>query len=283
MDLLTYYYQNRPSNDFSIPRKCTFSNDSKINLYGPRGSGKSTLALEYMLNFDKKNTLYIDFDDPNLIFEEILEAKLREFVLKNGIELLVCDHCREMPHWNFDFVNQAILISRKKLSPLWSGIKLGMLDYEEFLGSEHTISQSNGFSHFFKSGGIPAMAKNQKTHTSIIKNFLQSRFSDQEIRLLGLIARHNTKHITINQLYAFAKKEFKISKDWLYSKIDSFVDEGVVLFFNDISQKGGKKILLYDIALARYLTAFQPFVVYFDTLIGLHLSLIHISEPTRPY
>lgn len=278
MDLLAYYYHNRPNNDFFIPRKCTITEHKRINLHGPRASGKSSLVLEYIDSYAKDKSLYIDLDDPNLFFDEISEATLRHYLIANNITLLVLDHCDKIPSWDIEFVEQVILISRHRLSSTWYSIALSILDYEEFLGSEHTISQSNGFSHFFKSGGIPLMAKATKNHQLVMKNILQSKFDLQESHLLSMIARHNTKHMTTNQIYTFAKKEFKISKDWLYKKIEIFKDEGVLLILPDILEKSGKKIILYDIALARYLNANQPFAVYFDALVGLHL----IHQGTMP-
>jgi uncharacterized protein len=126
-------------------------------------------------------------------------------------------------------------------------------------------------SHFFKMGSVPALLKSNRSTQLLAKDFLLSRFDPQEIRLLSLLAIHNTKELTINQIYTYAKKTFKISKDWLYKKIDEFLQEGIVYFIEDISKKGSKRVVLYDITLSSYLTTELNFGIHFESLVLLTL------------
>jgi hypothetical protein len=115
------------------------------------------------------------------------------------------------------------------------------------------------------------IARSQKTNVLVMKNFLQSAFDDNEQKLLLVLAQHHTKHLTIHQIYTFAKEKFKVSKDWLYKTMKLFTEEKLVIFIEDRYQKSGKKMLLFDFAFAKYLTIGQPFILQFDTMIALAL------------
>ncbi|MGW8168748.1 MAG: AAA family ATPase [Sulfurovaceae bacterium] len=269
MELLEYLQNNTPINENFIPRKCILPNTEYINLYGARGVGKSALVLDHIKQFDKKSVLYIDMDDPNLFFDPLRE--LQQYINQNGIKLLIMDH-----FYNNDIklpkVDGLIIISREPCNIVdFNSIELMPLDYEEFLAFENHIIQTNAFTHFLKSGALPVMAKAYKSHQSIIKQFMQSRFDMQELKLLYILAEHHTEHLSINQIYSFAKEKFKISKDWLYSAIKSFQDEGLIHFIDDISKKGGKKLIIYDTAVAKYLTFKHSFMMQFDSTIAMTL------------
>lgn len=269
MELLEYLQDNTPANDNFIPRKCMLPQNGHINLYGARGTGKSALVLNYIKQFDKKNILYIDMDDPNLLFNPLQE--LQQYIKQNDIKLLVLDH-----FYNIDIklpkVDNLIIISREHCNMMnFDSIKLLPLDYEEFLAFENHIVQTNAFTHFLKSGALPMMAKVHKSHQSILKQFIQSRFDIQELKLFVILAEHHTERLSINQIYSFAKEKFKISKDWLYNAIKSFQLEGLIYFIDDISKKGGKKLIIYDTAVVKYLTFKHSFMMQFDSTIAMTL------------
>jgi len=113
-----------------------------------------------------------------------------------------------------------------------------------------------------------------------MKLFFQSTFDSNEQKLLLILAQQHTKHLTINQIYTFAKEKFKVSKDWLYKTMKLFVEEKLVLFIEDRYQKSGKKMLLFDFAFAKYLTTGQPFIMQFDTMIALALMKHQIEVET---
>ena len=272
MNLLEHLHFNRPKNDFFAPRKCRLGSVNFINLYGSRGSGKTALVLDHLDTLEHDNILYMDMSDPKMLFEAFNLADLERYIKNENITMLVLDHYETMTFERLPRCKSIIVVSRlKKNMNGFVNIKLNTVDYEEFLGFETSISQTNGFSHFFKRGSLPALLRSNRSTQLLAKDFLYSRFDLQEIRLLSLLAIHNTKELTINQIYTYAKKTFKISKDWLYAKMDAFIQEEIVYHIEDISKKGAKKIILYDIALSSYLSTEPNFGTHFESLILLTL------------
>jgi len=281
MQLLEYYQNQRVTTENYVPRKCQLPLNGDINLHGVRGAGKTTIVLDLMNEEDEETTLYIDLEDPNLIFNTISTLSLQQYIDREGISLLILDHYNEGYLPSFPNVERLIILSRiplanKDLNP----VELFPLDYEEFLAFEPSAAQSSGFNHFLRSGTLPLLARSQKTNTQAMKTFLQSSFDEHEQKLLLILAQHHTKHLTTHQIYTFAKEKFKVSKDWLYKTMKLFTQEKLVLFIEDRYQKSGKKMLLFDFAFAKYLTIGQPFIMQFDSMIALSLMKHHIDVQT---
>jgi len=279
MNLLEYYQNQHPTNDHFVMRKCQIPPQGDVNLFGVRASGKTSMILD-MLS-EEEHALYIDLDDPNLIFNTLTTLALQQYIDKEGLELLVLDHYSKGLLPTFPNVKRLIVISRiplddKALLP----VELFPLDYEEFLAFESTSSPNRGFNHFLRSGTMPSVARSPKTMSQAMKTFFQSAFTSPEQKLLLILAQHHTKHITIHQIYTFAKDKFKVSKDWLYKTMKSFTQEKLVIFIEDHHEKSGKKMLLFDFAFAKYLTLGQPFIHQFDTMIALALMKHHIEVQT---
>ena len=281
MNLLEYYQNQLPSSENFVPRKSQLPLEGDINLYGVRGAGKTSIVLDYLSEVESEDILYLDIEDPNLIFNTLETLTLQQYIDRNHIKILVLDHYEEGLLLNFPNVLRLIIITRISLKDKnFTPIELFPLDYEEFLAFESTSAQNRGFNHFLRSGTLPLLARSQKTSTQAMKTFFQSSFDKQEQKLLLLLAQHHTKHLTTYQIYTFAKEKFKISKDWLYKTIKRFNDEKLILFINDRYQKSGKKMLLFDFAFAKYLTLGQPFILQFDTMIALALMKHHIGVQT---
>ncbi len=281
MNLLEYYQDQLPSSEHFTLRKCMLPKEGDINLYGVRGAGKTSLIADYLSQVDTKYTLYIDCEDPNLILHTLELVALQQYIDKNSITLLVLDHYHNDILPSFPNVHKLIILSRIALHyPEFTSIELFPLDYEEFLAFETTSAQNQGFNHFLRSGTLPLLARSQKSNMQAMKNFFQSAFTEQEQKLLLILAQHHTKHLTTHQIYTFAKEQFKVSKDWLYKTIKQFKEEKLLFFIDDHYQKSGKKMLLFDFAFAKYLTLGQPFILQFDTMIALALIKHHISVQT---
>jgi len=281
MNLLEYYQNQLPSSENFVPRKCQLPLEKDINLYGVRGSGKTAIILDYLFEAQRDALLYIDLEDPNLIFNTLDTLTLQHYIDKNNISILVLDHYKEGLLSSFPNVLRLIVLTRIPLKDKnFIAIELFPLDYEEFLAFETSSAQNRGFNHFLRSGTLPLLARSQKTSTQAMKTFFQSSFDRQEQKLLLLLAQHHTKHLTIHQLYTFAKEKFKVSKDWLYKTIKYFTEEKLILFIDDRYQKSGKKMLLFDFAFAKYLTLGQPFIIQFDTMVALALMKHHIDVKT---
>ena len=281
MQLLEYYQNQLPNSDFFVPRKCHLPIEGDINLYGVRGAGKTSLILDYISQIPEEQVLYIDWEDPNLIFNSLDRLTLQHYIDKHNIQHLVLDHYVEGVLTSFPNVTQLILVSRLSTKEKhFVGVELFPLDYEEFLAFENSSAQNRGFNHFLRSGTLPLLARSQKNSQHAMKIFFQSSFDMQEQKLLLLLAQHHTKHLTTHQIYTFAKEKFKVSKDWLYKTIKCFTEEKLILFIDDRYQKSGKKMLLFDFAFAKYLTLGQPFILQFDTMIALALLKHHIKVQT---
>ena len=280
MELLEYYQNQHPHIENYVPRKCQLPLSGDFNLFGVRGAGKTTMILD-MIEEDEENTLYIDLNDPNLIFNHFSTLSLQQYIDKNGISLLLLDHYTQNYLPSFPNVKRLIILTRialtdENLTP----VELFPLDYEEFLAFETTSAHGSGFNHFLRSGTLPLLARSQKTSTQAMKTFLQSSFDANEQKLLLILAEHHTKHLTTHQIYTFAKEKFKVSKDWLYKTMKLFTQEKLILFIDDRYQKSGKKMLLFDFAFAKYLTIGQPFILQFDTMVALALMKHHINVQT---
>ncbi|WP_309497301.1 hypothetical protein [Sulfurovum sp.] len=281
MELLEYYHNQQYIADNYVTRKCQIPPNIDINLYGVRGSGKTSMVLDLMSQEDPESTLYIDIQDPNLIFESLTTLALQQYIDRLGITLLILDHYEDLMLNSFPNVERLIVLSRIPLhNKILTPVELFPLDYEEFLAFESSLAQNRGFNHFLRSGTLPLLARSQKTATYSMKLFFQSAFDTNEQKLLLILAQQHTKHLTVHQIYSFAKEKFKISKDWLYKTMKIFVDEKLVLFIDDRYQKSGKKMLLFDFAFAKYLTTGQPFIMQFDTMIALALMKHHIEVET---
>ena len=281
MDLLEYYQNQHPINDNYVPRKCQFPPNGDINLFGVRGSGKTTIVLDLLEEVDEETALYIDLEDPNLIFSPLTIVTLQHFIDRNGISLLVLDQYKEDSLPSFPNVERLIVLSRIKLTDdTLTPVELFPLDYEEFLAFETSTAQNKGFNHFLRSGTLPILARSQKTASQSMKTFFKSSFDSNEQKLLLILAQHHTKHLTVHQIYTYAKEKFKVSKDWLYKTMKLFTEEKLVFFIDDHYQKSGKKMLLFDFAFAKYLTVGQPFIMQFDTMIALALMKHNINVQT---
>jgi len=85
MNLLEYYQNHLPSSEYFVPRKSYVPSEGDINVFGVRGSGKTSLVLDMLSQIKKEHLLYIDLDDPNLLFETITPLSLQQYIDKHDI------------------------------------------------------------------------------------------------------------------------------------------------------------------------------------------------------
>lgn len=268
MEMLEYFYQNMPQNENFIPRKCTLDDHPRINLFGARGVGKSALVIDYLETLDTKNILYIDLDDPNIIFNPL--SNIQNFINKQEIATVVIDHYNE--NITLPKAKQLIVISREPIDDdSFTQIKLAPLDFEEFLAFENSANTTASFSHYLKIGSLPRFAKSHKATSFETKEFLKSKFSLEEIRLLGFLALFAAKQISINQIYTRCKEHFKISKDWLYKTIERLHTEGVIYLIEDYQPSASKKLIFYDNSVTKYLNHNLTFMMLFEQAVVLEL------------
>jgi predicted AAA+ superfamily ATPase len=271
MDLLEQYHEHPPLNDHFILRKTTIPSQGDVNLFGARGCGKTALILDYLQQQDT-HTLYIDLEDPNLILTTLDTLPLQAYIEEYSITTLILDHYEEGMLDTFPIVDRLIVVSRIPLQQKhFTPLHLFPLDYEEFIAFEPAASGTVAFNHFLKTGTLPAMARHTKSTALPMKQFFQQQFSPNEQSLILMLARYNAQPMTIHQIYSFTKEYFRISKDFVYSAIKRFEQEGLLYFIDNGIKRSGKKMILYDFAFVKYLTASQPFGTQFDTMIALTL------------
>ncbi len=271
MDLLEHYHDHPPQNQTYIVRKTQLPETEDINLFGARGCGKTALVLDYLRERGTQ-TLYIDLEDPNLILNTLDTLPLQAFIDEYSITELILDHYEEGMLEAFPSVDRLIVLSRIPVTdPRFTPVQLFPLDYEEFLAFEHGSSATLAFNHFLKAGTLPAMAQHKHNTTLAMKQFFQQQFTPNEQSLILILARYNTQPMTTHQIYSFTKEHFRISKDFVYSAIKRFQEEGLLYFIDNALKRSGKKMLMYDFAFVKYLTAHQPFGTQFDSMIALTL------------
>ncbi len=279
MDLLEHYHTHPPQNEQFMLRKVQLEPEGNINLYGVRGSGKTALVLDYLQEQDE-HTLYLDLEDPNLILNTLDTLPLQSYIVEHKISELILDHYEEGMMDDLPRVKRTILISRTPIQEKnFIGQQLFTLDYEEFFSFEQGSSATLVFNHFLKAGTLPAMTRHTDNTTLAMKQFFQQQFSPNEQSLILILARYNTQPMTTHQIYSFTKEHFRISKDFVYHAIKRFQEEGLLYFIDNAIKRSGKKMIMYDFAFVKYLTAHQPFGTQFDSMISL--TLIKHQVPTR--
>jgi len=271
MDLLEFYYDNPPTNENYIERKLNLPDNNYINLCGARGCGKSAFILEYLAQKETK-ILYIDLEDPKLLMQTYDTLPIYEFIQENDIEELILDHYTDELALELPNVKKIITVSRLPTQmENFEVLRLYPLDYEEFLAFEHTGHDNIAFNHFLKVGTLPFSALYQKSLSLNLKLFFQHQFIENEQSLMLILSRYNTQPLTTHQIYSYTKEYFKISKDSVYKMIKQLQQEGVIYFIDNAIPRSGKKLIVYDFALAKYLSTHHSFNTNFDALIAMSL------------
>jgi len=296
--LLEYFQELSPQNSFFRDRKLQLPEDISFVLTGARGAGKTALILAYLNELPENIWLYIDCQDPIFALEDIDSNTLERFIKEEQIETLVLDHYYEGFLEYLPGCFQLVLVSRETLlaanMPTYT---LYPLDYEEFLSFDRGSSPSSSFNRFLKAGTLPVVTGvSLPALSQEMRSFFYASFSEDESRLMLILARYQGHRVTTHQLYNYAKEYFRISKDWVYRTIKRFTEEGLILFVKDTEGKGARKMILYDFALSKYLSKSQPFPITFDAImvlalfkhaipfraLGIHGYLIHDGELLVP-
>ena len=273
MDILEYFLELKPKNEFFYPRKLDLPISKSFFLYGARATGKTTLILEYLDQQKDINWLYIDAQDPSFALEDIDIFQLELFLKEESIDTLVIDHWYPNFLENLPKLSQLIIISRKNDPSLeLDRYELFPLDYEEFLSFNRTYTPTIAFKYFLKLGTLPVLAKSTPNSISLqLRSLFYEYFDEAQSRLLLILARFQGRRVSIHQIYTTAKEYFKISKDWVYTTLKDFEEEKILFFIPDLKKGTGKKLILYDFILTRYLNKHQPFSISFDSIVALAL------------
>ena len=281
MDILDHFYELKPRNDLFHPRKLQVPERGPFHLYGARATGKTALILEWLRGRPDESWLYLDAQDPAFALEDIDTELLEAYLKEESIPTLVIDH------WYPEFLErlprteELILISRLPAPELpFPSYELFPLDYEEFLGFDRGHSPTLTFNRFLRVGTLPALSRTPPPSVSLrLRELFYEMFDDAESRLLLILARFQGRRVTAHQIYTAAREYFRISKDWTYATLRRFEEEKLLFFIPETERGNGKKLILYDFLLTRYLNKRQPFPVTFDSLVAL--ALIKHGFPFR--
>jgi hypothetical protein len=273
MQLLEYFYDRNNTITIYHQRKFSVPDSSRVLIYGSPASGKSSLVLDFLMEYEQEDILYIDFLDPKFQFRDMMEEDIEGFVKSNKIEVLVLDH---YVHDYFELLPSAtklIVVSDRfyDYGKEFNNLELPLLDYEEFFSFQKRGTERQIFNLFLRQGTLPQLAIQTAPKEQNFQLFIQSHFNKSEQKLLVVLAHFNTSIITINQLYTYAKERYKISKDLIYKQIRILKERAVIHFIPELFNPSSKKLLFFDFALAKYLTLTQSFPKQFDTMVALSL------------
>ncbi|MFK5882388.1 MAG: ATP-binding protein [Sulfurospirillum sp.] len=274
MILLETLYDIKLENSFFYDRKMRITN-KKTLLLGPKKSGKTHLIVDYLQNFDKDEYLYIDFNDTRVSFDDLEMQKLKNFIAKNHIRLLVLE--------NFDFsftlpdVQEIIISTDDKNIKLENFHRLYLypLDFEEFIAfDKRHFNIEQLFSIFSKRGGIPEVVLyNERNYQGEFQRVSREFFdSKNEFLIFKKFCELQSSKASLFQIYNQLKGIMKISKDFLYNFAQRLSDRELILFLEKYRQKKAiKKIYIFDFAIKSGLTFKKDFLKRFENMIFLEL------------
>ncbi len=274
MDILDHFYNLNYSDIRYFPRRYNIGGFRKSLIYGSPSSGKTYIALNYLNSLDRDKSLYIDLQDPKLEFNPIRLSDIERFILDNGIETLIVDNYIEGFFSRELNVDSIVVVSSKIYQELkgYHLIKVSYLNFRELLSSHRRDVERHRFNLFIKRGRVVQLALNvDRPREELFKTFIRRNFSPLEERILIVLSHFNGSNVTTHHIYTYAKRRFKISKDSIYKKVSEFKDRELIFFIDDILNRNGKKLILFDFALAGYLSLSQKFIKQFDTMVALSL------------
>ena len=282
MQLLEYFYDRNNEISNYHQRKMSIPEVKQLLIYGSPASGKTSLVLDYLMNYDIEEVLYIDFKDPKFHFRDIMEEDVEGFIEANEIRILVLDHYQHNYFEVLPKVTNLIIVSSTyyNYEEKFNYLNLPLLDYEEFFSFQKCGTETQIFNLFLKQGTLPQLTLSTVPKEQMFQNFIKSHFNDSEQKLLTILAHFNGATVTTFQLYNYAKERYKISKNLIYKQIKNFEERNIIRFIFDNQDTKKKKLLFFDFALAKYLTLTQTFPRQFETMIALSLHKHDISFKT---
>lgn len=272
--LLDEYYRYDLHNSGFIERKQSIGEENTL-ICGIAQSGKTALIKSYLLTHKKSTYLYFDCRDSRLDVKE-LNSSLKSFCRENKISILVLDNYHEEIEL-FD-VGQMILSCEEPLDLPYQVIKLGLLDYEEFLAFESKFD-GTALNHFFHLGGFPAMHRiASEDRVLYLQSTLTRALEPIEFSILAQSSKMVTQKVSAFNLYERLKGERKISKDKLYLHLQSLFDRGYLKSLSKFNHPSAvKKLYLCDIAIKHALVIQKHFGRVFENLVFSELEKHHLE------
>lgn len=267
--LLDEYYRHDLHNPNFIERKASLDEQS-VWIMGIAQSGKTSLIKNYLLSHKKSTYLYLDCRDIRLEIEELNEH-LELFCRDNKIKILALDNYH--PAIKLFELEQIILSSEESNQSSFETLSLHLLDYEEFLGFESKYYDSTALNHFFQLGSFPAMHRLPSEERALyLQKTLSYALSEIELSIIVQASKMVTQKVSAFTLYERLKSERKISKDKLYSHLQSLLDRHYLYGCEKFNHPSAiKKLYLCDIAIKHALTLQKHFGKVFENLVFLEL------------
>jgi len=274
MNLLETLYEIKLKNTIFYDRKVRITS-KKTLLMGPKKCGKTHLIVDYLQNFDSKEYLYIDFDDIRVPYDGIEYKKLKKFISKNHIKVVVLEN------FNFSFdlpdVEELIITTdnRDKKIENFHHLHLYPLDFEEFIAfDKRHFNIEQLFSIFSKRGGIPEVVLySERNYQGEFQRVSKELFeSKNEFLIFKKFCELQSSRASLFQIYNQLKNSMKISKDFLYNLGQVLTKRELLFFLEKYGQKRAlKKIYIFDFAIKNGLTFKKDFLKRFENMVFLEL------------
>lgn len=274
MNLLETLYGIKLKNSLFFDRKIKITH-KKTLLLGPRKSGKTHLIIDYLQNFDANEYLYIDFGDARVDKSEIDYQKLKSFIVKNSIKLLVLEN------FNLSFeippVDEIIITSSDKALHVENFKRLFLypLDFEEFIAfNKKFLNAEQLFSIYSNRGSLPDIILfNEENYLARLQKIAFELFdSKQEYLIFKKFCELQSTKASLFQIYNQLKTKTKISKDLIYNTSKKLQNHEIIFFLEKYAhQKATKKIYLFDFAIKNALTYKKDFLKRFENMVFAEL------------
>ncbi len=270
MEILLSEFYNADLHTRNYIERKLYIEAPRTHIHGITQVGKTYLLKRHLLGLKKSEYLYINLHDMRIDIAE-LEKNLPTFCTQNKIKYLALDNYQE----DFKLPNLASIITTSECVSKDQSFKnyaLYALDYEEFLAYEHKYD-SSAINHFLLLGGLPKMHFLESENRLLyIQRALSVSLSDIELSILQLLAKLGSQKVSAFTLYERLKVERKISKDKLYSSLQSLLDKQYIYELQKYQhQRATKKIFLCDIAVRSALSSAKHFGRIFENLIYLEM------------
>jgi len=274
MNLLETLYGAKLKNSLFYDRKIKITH-KKTLLLGPRKSGKTHLVIDYLQNFDASEYLYIDFDDVRVDKSEIDYLKLKNFIVKNSIKLLILE--------NFDLsfeippVDEIIITSTDKALHVENFERLFLypLDFEEFIAfNKKFISAEQLFNIYSNRGSLAEIILfGEENYLARLQRIARELFDSRlEYLIFKKFCQLQSTKASLFQIYNQLKTKIKISKDLLYNVSKKLQNSEIIFFLEKYGhEKATKKIYLFDFAIKNALTYKKDFLKRFENMVFAEL------------
>ncbi len=274
MNLLETLYGIKLKNSLFYDRKVKITH-KKTLLLGPRKSGKTHLIVDYLQNFDADEYLYIDFNDARVDRSEIEHLKLKNFISKNHIKLLILE--------NFDFyfdiplVEEVIITSSNRALHVENFKRLFLypLDFEEFIAFNKRFLNAEQLFNIYSNRGSLAeiILFTEENYLQKLQRVAHELFdSNNEYLVFKKFCELQSTKTSLFQIYNQLKIKTKISKDFLYSVSKKLQDQEIIFFLEKYAhEKATKKIYLFDFAIKNALTYKKDFLKRFENMVFAEL------------